>query len=108
MHESPRISAIGMVSMDLVVIASSYPTEGSYSLVESFDRMPGGTTANSAVAAARLGAEVSITGRVGQDLAGAELIAGLAGEGINTSGLLTDPFAPTEETIVMVSSPTGY
>src|SRR5680860_84456 len=108
MHESPRISAIGMVSMDLLAVAKSYPLEGANALVESLDRMPGGTAANSAVAAARLGAEVSITGRVGQDRAGVDLIAGLAGEGINTSGLLTDPFAPTEETIVMVSSPTGY
>lgn len=45
---------------------------------------PGGKGANQAVAATRLGAEVFLIGRVGEETRGRELVDGLQAEGINT------------------------
>lgn len=103
MNESPRISMIGLAGADLAETAENYPRDGGDTSELAFDRMPGGATANCAVAAARLGAEVSFIGRVGQDRAADELIAGLAGEGIDTSGLLTDSSLQADERVVITS-----
>lgn len=53
--------------MDLVVTSSKRPGAGETVLGDSFKTVPGGKGANQAVAAARLGAEVKMVGRVGDD-----------------------------------------
>lgn len=60
--------------MDLVVTASKRPDKGETILGESFKTVPGGKGANQAVAASRLGAEVTMIGRVGDDDFGKEII----------------------------------
>src|SRR5690606_16015414 len=65
---------IGSSSIDLVVTASKRPMKGETILGESFKTVPGGKGANQAVAAARLGAEVSMVGCVGNDGFGEEII----------------------------------
>ncbi|MFB5676020.1 ribokinase [Paenibacillus terreus] len=62
-----KICVIGSSSMDLVVTSSKRPGAGETVLGESFKTVPGGKGANQAVAAARLGAEVTMIGRVGDD-----------------------------------------
>ncbi|WP_145021080.1 ribokinase [Paenibacillus sp. Y412MC10] len=62
-----NICVIGSSSMDLVVTSSKRPGAGETVLGESFKTVPGGKGANQAVAAARLGAKVSMIGRVGDD-----------------------------------------
>lgn len=51
---------------------------------------PGGKGANQAVAAARLGAEVAMVGRVGKDEHGAALVTGLESEGVDVSAVDVD------------------
>jgi ribokinase len=65
-----KITVIGSCSMDLVVTSSKRPNAGETVLGESFRTVPGGKGANQAVAAARLGAEVTMVGRVGDDYYG--------------------------------------
>lgn len=60
--------------MDLVVTAQKRPDKGETILGESFKTVPGGKGANQAVAASRLGAEVTMIGRVGDDDFGKEII----------------------------------
>src|SRR5690348_117452 len=76
--------------MDLVVKVASLPRAGDTVLGDRLLTIPGGKGANQAVAAARLGADVRMIGRVGGDAFGAELVAGLREDGIDTSGVAVD------------------
>ncbi len=69
-----KITVIGSSSMDLVVTAQKRPDKGETILGESFKTVPGGKGANQAVAASRLGANVTMIGRVGDDDFGKEII----------------------------------
>lgn len=60
--------------MDLVTSALVFPKAGETLIGTSFLTIPGGKGANQAVAAARLGADVSLIGCVGDDLFGKELV----------------------------------
>ncbi|GIP26941.1 ribokinase [Paenibacillus sp. J23TS9] len=62
-----KIIVVGSSSIDLVVTSSKRPGAGETVLGESFKTVPGGKGANQAVAAARLGADVTMVGRVGDD-----------------------------------------
>lgn len=85
---NPRIVVVGSINMDLVVRSSRLPVPGETLIGRSLSQMPGGKGANQAVAAARLGAEVSIVGRIGTDAFGQTLLAGLVDEGINVAHVL--------------------
>ena len=62
----------------------------------------GGKGANQAVAAARLGADVCLVGRVGADGAGRGALAALRSERVDTSLLVVDETAPTGLAVVTV------
>ncbi len=69
-----RVCVVGSCSMDLVVTSSRRPGAGETVMGESFKTVPGGKGANQAVAAARLGAEVVMIGRVGDDHLGETIL----------------------------------
>lgn len=60
------IVVIGSLNMDMVVRTNRSPDAGETLIGQAFALSPGGKGANQAVAAARLGAEVSMIGRVGK------------------------------------------
>lgn len=70
--------------MDLIVNVPHLPRPGETVIGESLLRAPGGKGANQAVAAARLGASVTMIGRVGHDSFGRDLTRGLREEGVST------------------------
>jgi ribokinase len=72
-----KVVVVGSASMDLVVTADKRPIAGETLIGESFKTVPGGKGANQAVAAARLGAAVSMIGRVGEDGFGKEILDNL-------------------------------
>ena len=88
---TPVIVVLGGINMDLVGTTEKMPAPGETVFGQSFHTAPGGKGANQAVAAARLGAEVRMVGRVGDDEFGPVLIDGLRREGIDVSGVATDP-----------------
>lgn len=65
-----KVTVIGSSSMDFVVTTRVRPGVGETVMGESFKVVPGGKGANQAVAAARLGANVSMIGCVGDDYYG--------------------------------------
>ncbi|MCF6136213.1 ribokinase [Pseudalkalibacillus berkeleyi] len=69
-----KIAVIGSASMDLVVSSQKRPQAGETVLGDSFKTIPGGKGANQAVAAARLGADVFMIGRVGDDSYGTNIL----------------------------------
>ncbi|MFJ7937623.1 ribokinase [Peribacillus sp. NPDC096622] len=79
-----RITVVGSASMDLVVTSAKRPMAGETILGESFITVPGGKGANQAVAAARLGAEVSMVGCVGDDVYGEIILENLKKNHVNT------------------------
>lgn len=82
-----NISVIGSSSMDLVVTSSRRPGAGETVLGESFKTVPGGKGANQAVAAARLGAEVIMIGRVGDDAFGTDILENFKANRVNTDNV---------------------
>ena len=67
-----------------------------------FTAFPGGAPANVAVAAARLGAETGLIGKVGNDAFGRILAETLKKEGVDISGLFTCNEQPTTMALVSV------
>lgn len=84
-----RIVVIGSASMDLVVTSTKRPGAGETVLGDSFKTVPGGKGANQAVAAARLGAEVTMIGCVGEDSFGEMILSNL-----KLNGVMTDYVEP--------------
>jgi ribokinase len=76
---------VGSINMDLVVRSPRHPQPGETLLGSEFKTFPGGKGANQAVAAARLGGQVKMIGRVGADAFGKSLIQTLAHDGVDTS-----------------------
>ncbi len=79
-----RLVVLGGLNMDLIVQVQRLPKPGETVAGDSLMRAPGGKGANQAVAAARLGAAVTMVGRVGRDSFGGELKRGLREEGVLT------------------------
>ena len=84
-----RVTVVGSLNMDLVVRAPRLPHPGETLAGRTFAQVAGGKGGNQAVAAARLGAQVSMLGCVGADANGAQLRAGLEAEGIDCAALET-------------------
>ncbi|MFO1310904.1 MAG: ribokinase [Burkholderiales bacterium] len=90
-----RIVVVGSSNMDLVVRAPRLPRPGETIAGDDFRTVPGGKGANQAVAAARLGGEVSFVSAVGGDPFGATLRAGLLADGIDAAHVQTHDGTPT-------------
>jgi ribokinase len=80
----PSLTVVGSVNLDLVARCERLPRPGETLTDATFDRYPGGKGANQAVAAARLGAEVTFIGSVGGDDFAEEALAGLREAGVET------------------------
>jgi ribokinase len=83
-----KITVIGSINMDLVTSTTQIPKVGETVLGQSFHSIPGGKGANQAVAAARLGGDVTMIGAVGDDSFGRTLVDHLTHQGINTKNII--------------------
>ena len=72
--KKPKILVVGSFVMDLIVTASRFPAAGETVIGSGFTTAPGGKGANQAVQAARLGADVTMFGKVGNDDFGRRLL----------------------------------
>jgi ribokinase len=77
-----RITVVGSINLDLVARAERLPRPGETITGASFARYPGGKGANQAVACARLGADVTLIGSVGNDQFAGEALQGLRDAGV--------------------------
>ena len=90
--------------MDLVVRVPHSPRPGETVLGADFETFAGGKGANQAVAAARLGGEVTMVGRVGSDNFGDALIQGLIEDNIKTTYVIKDSETPTGIAMIAVAA----
>ena len=87
MHKA-KIVVIGSSNTDMTIKGDRLPKPGETVLGGEFRMGPGGKGANQAVAAQRLGADVSFICKVGRDIFGDNAISGYQKEGIDCSRIL--------------------
>ena len=73
----PELTVVGSINLDLVARVERLPRPGETVSGATLERVPGGKGANQAVAAARLGARVTLRGAVGADSFAEEALAEL-------------------------------
>jgi len=98
------VTVVGSLNMDLVTRASRIPQPGETIIGDDFHTLPGGKGANQAVAAARLGAQVAMVGRVGRDTFAGPLLDNLAGAGVDCTFVTQDSQAATGVALIVVDA----
>lgn len=98
-----RVYVVGSINVDLVCRAARHPRPGETIPGTDFATHPGGKGANQAVAAARLGAETWMVGRVGDDSFGAEQVAFLSAQGVHTKHVARTAGLATGVALIVVS-----
>lgn len=102
--DAPRVVVVGSANVDLSVEVDALPSPGETVLGGDLVRSPGGKGANQAVALARLGAQVRLVGRVGDDADGAWLRALMEADGVDTELLVTTPGVPTGAALIAIGA----
>lgn len=82
-----RIAVVGGINLDVFALVDRQPDDGHPALMSAIAELPGGKGANQAVAAARLGASVRLLGAVGDDEQGARVLAEVAADGVDCTGV---------------------
>ncbi len=97
----PKVLVVGSLNADLVVRAPRFPRPGETISGEDLQVIPGGKGANQAVAAARLGAHVSMLGRVGRDNFGDFLLDNLKSNNVDSQLVQRDDASTGTAIIVL-------
>lgn len=82
-----KLTVVGSLSTDFVVSAEKRPEVGETIIGTDFKTTFGGKGANQAIAAARLGSQVTMIGTVGADVFGQEIIVNLKNNRIDTTNV---------------------
>ena len=102
----PTVAVIGSVNLDIVARVARLPAPGETVTGAKLHRFPGGKGANQALAAQRLGADVSLVARVGDDAAADEALALLREGGVDLSACEAVPDVATGTALIAVA-PSG-
>ncbi len=97
-----KILVVGSSNTDMVVKSALLPSPGETVLGGQFFSFAGGKGANQAVAAAKLGGEVTFLAKVGNDALGKAAVEGFKKEGIDVSHIITDPESHSGVALIMV------
>jgi ribokinase len=100
----PSIVVLGSVNLDIVAKADRLPVAGETVTDAELGRYPGGKGANQALAAQRLGAEVSLVARVGTDSAAEEALALLREGGVDLGNVSAVEDAATGVALIAVAA----
>lgn len=99
-----RLVVVGSSNTDMVVRTPHIPVPGETVMGGDFLMNPGGKGANQAVAAARLGGDVTFVARVGADSFGTQARAGFERDGIRTAHVISDSAAPSGVALICVAA----
>lgn len=99
-----KIFVVGSSNTDMVVKSQKLPAPGETIIGGTFLMNPGGKGANQAVAAAKLGANVTFVSKTGNDIFGKQAIQGFQREGINTDFVFTDLENPSGVALILVDA----
>jgi ribokinase len=98
----PHIVVVGSLNIDLIGVSPRLPQVGESIIGSDFRRAAGGKGANQAIAAARLGAQVSLVGRLGQDEFAAALLENLRESQVEHAWVKLTAEAPTGVALILV------
>lgn len=104
MRSRPQIVVVGSANTDMVVKTPRIPGPGETVIGGDLVMAAGGKGANQAVAAARLGANVTFVARLGTDLFGDQALAGYRREGIDTTHIVRDADHPSGIALIFVDA----
>ncbi|HEY0640631.1 MAG TPA: PfkB family carbohydrate kinase, partial [Pseudonocardiaceae bacterium] len=96
------ITVVGSVNLDLVARLPRLPAAGETLTATGFGRVPGGKGANQALAARRLGADVTLVAAVGDDPLAPEALSLLHAEGVRLHGTQVTEDATTGLALIEV------
>jgi ribokinase/sulfofructose kinase len=102
---APRVTAIGAAAVDEWYAVSNIPEPDGGAFAHDVTAAPGGVGANVAVALDRLGRDVGLVSRVGDDEYGRRATAWLADTGVDTDRVIVGD-EPTTRSLVL-RDPTG-
>lgn len=91
MLKRPKILVVGSFMMDLIASTKRAPNSGETVVGMKFQTAPGGKGANQAVQCARLGAQVTMVGQVGDDAFGKIMRDTAAASGVDVTHVGIDP-----------------
>lgn len=104
MPSSNDIIVVGSANTDMVIKADKFPLPGETIIGGKFFMFPGGKGANQAVAASRLGGNVTFIGKVGNDIFGKQALQQLRKEGIRTDYMISDTEHPSGVALITVDA----
>lgn len=93
--KKPKLLVVGSLVMDMTVSTGRFPNSGETVLGLDYQSAPGGKGANQAVQAARLGADVTMVGKVGKDAFGDALLQSLRDAGVDVRHVLRSATRPS-------------
>lgn len=102
-EKTGRIVVVGSLNADLTIYCDRLPLPGETVHGNGFAVNPGGKSANQAVAASRLGGNVSLVGAVGEDPNGDMLLSSAAGAGVDVGHVRTS-YEPTGVAVIAVDA----
>ncbi|MEJ7769393.1 MAG: PfkB family carbohydrate kinase, partial [Chitinophagaceae bacterium] len=98
----PLLVVVGSTNTDMVIKADHLPAPGETILGGNFFMNPGGKGANQAVAARRLGGDVTFISKTGNDIFGQQSIQLFDEEGIDTSLIISDTANPSGVALITI------
>ena len=101
--KTKNLIVIGSTNIDMTMKMERLPKPGETVLGGKFSMTMGGKGANQAVAAARLGGNVTFITKVGNDSFGKDAVESLKKEGINLKHVLTDNEVPSGTALIFVN-----
>lgn len=106
-QRKPNILVVGSFVMDQIMTTHIFPKPGQTVFSDRFHKAPGGKGANQAVQMARLGANVTMVGKLGQDSNGDELYNACAAAGVNMDRVIRDNTVPTGCASIIIHEENG-
>lgn len=104
MIQSKKIVVVGSCNTDMVIKADRLPVPGETILGGTFFMNPGGKGANQAVAASRMGGNVTLISKTGNDVFGKQSVMLYAAENIKTDYIFSDGRHPSGVALITVDS----
>lgn len=102
--EAKKIIVVGSCNTDMVIKADRLPIPGETILGGTFFMNPGGKGANQAVAASRMGGNVTLISKTGNDVFGKQSVMLYTAENIKTDYIFSDPKHPSGVALITVDA----
>lgn len=104
MESNKTLVVVGSANIDMVVMADRFPKCGETILGKNFYMVPGGKGANQAVCSAKLGADVSFIGKMGDDIFRNRLFESMSNDGVCLEHVFIDNDCSTGIALIMVDN----